>query len=289
LFDVPRCGHKPLDAKVPAAVKITLIGGGNMASALIGGLLRKGHAAQDISVVEVDAGARERLAARFGVSSHAATDARTAGSDVVLLAVKPQQLHAAAVSLLPLLKSQLVVTIAAGIRSADLSRWLGNYGRIVRAMPNMPALVLAGVSVLYPMPSATLEDRQIAERILGTVGSTLWVEREDLMDAVTAVSGSGPAYVFYFIEALEQAGRDLGLTPSDARRLSLETFLGAVQLARDSEEEPAVLRARVTSKGGTTERALRSMETARVKALIIDAVRQAANRSRELADELGQD
>jgi pyrroline-5-carboxylate reductase len=270
-------------------VKIAFIGGGNMASALIGGLLRKGYAAEDISVVEIDAGARERLAARFGVSSHAAPNAKTAGSDVVLVAVKPQQLHAAAESLLPLLKSQLVVTIAAGIRSADLSRWLGTYGRIVRAMPNTPALVLAGVSVLYPMPSVTPEDRQVAEGILGAVGSTLWVEREDLMDTVTAVSGSGPAYVFYFIEALEQAGRDLGLTPSDARRLSLETFFGAVQLARDSEEEPAVLRARVTSKGGTTERALRSMEAGRVKPLIIDAVRQAADRSRELGDELGRD
>jgi pyrroline-5-carboxylate reductase len=270
-------------------VKIAFIGGGNMASALIGGLLRKGYAAQDISVVEVDAGARQRLAARFGVSSHAVPDAKTAGSDVVLVAVKPQQLHAAAESLRPLLKSQLVVTIAAGIRSADLSRWLGTYGRIVRAMPNTPALVLAGVSVLYPMPFVTPEDRQVAERILGAVGSTLWVEHEDLMDAVTAVSGSGPAYVFFFIEALEQAGRELGLAPSDARRLSVETFFGAVQLARDSEEEPAVLRARVTSKGGTTERALRSMEAGKVKALIIDAVRQAADRSRELGDELGQD
>jgi pyrroline-5-carboxylate reductase len=270
-------------------VKIAFIGGGNMASALIGGLLQKGYAAQDISVVEVDPGARERLTARFGVSSHAAPDAKTAGSDVVLVAVKPQQLRTAAESLLPLLRSQLVVTIAAGIRSADLSRWLGAYRRIVRAMPNTPALVLAGVSVLYPMPSVTPEERHMAEGILGAVGSTLWVEREELMDAVTAVSGSGPAYVFYFIEALEQAGHDLGLTAADARRLSLETFFGAVQLARNSGEQPAVLRERVTSRGGTTERALRSMEAGRVKPLIIEAVRQAADRSRELGDELGRD
>jgi pyrroline-5-carboxylate reductase len=260
-----------------------------MASALIGGLLQKGYAPQDISVVEVDAETRERVTARFGVSSHAAPGAQTAGSDVVLMAVKPQQLRAAAGSLRPLLKAQLVVTIAAGIRSADLSRWLGAYRRIVRAMPNTPALVLAGVSVLYAMPSVTSAERHAAEGILGAVGSTLWIDREELMDAVTAVSGSGPAYVFYFIEALEQAGLELGLTPADARWLSLETFFGAVRLARDSGEQPAVLRARVTSKGGTTERALRSMEGSRVKALIIEAVRQAADRSRELGDELGQD
>ena len=260
-----------------------------MASALIGGLLQKGYLAGDISVVEVDPGARERLTARFGVSNHAAPGAEIAGSDVVLMAVKPQQLRAAAESLRPLLESQVVVTIAAGIRSADLSRWLGAYRRIVRVMPNTPALVLAGVSVLYAMPSVTPEERHTAQGILGAVGSTLWVEREELMDAVTAVSGSGPAYVFYFIEALEQAGCELGLAPADARRLSLETFFGAVRLARDSGEQPAALRARVTSKGGTTERALHSMEADRVKPLIIEAVRQAAARSRELGDELGQD
>ncbi len=260
-----------------------------MACALIGGLLQKGYAAKDISVVEIDAEARERLTTRFGASSHATPGAETAGSDVVLMAVKPQQLRIAAESLRPLLKSQLVVTIAAGIRSADLSRWLAAYRRIVRVMPNTPALVLAGVSVLYAMPSVTPEERDTAEGILGAVGSTLWVEREELMDAVTAVSGSGPAYVFYFIEALEQAGCELGLAPADARRLSLETFFGATRLARESGEEPAVLRTRVTSKGGTTERALRSMEAGRVKSLIIKAVRQAAGRSRELGDELGRD
>ena len=260
-----------------------------MASALIGGLLQKGYVARDISVVEIDAEARERLMVRFGVSSYAAPAAETTSSDVVLMAVKPQQLRAVAEGLRPLLKSQLIITIVAGIRSADLSRWLRGYPRIVRVMPNTPALVLSAVSVLYAMPSVTGEERRAAEGILGAVGSTLWVEREELMDAVTAVSGSGPAYVFYFIEALEEAGSELGLTPADARRLSLDTFFGAVQLARDGGEEPADLRVRVTSKGGTTERALRSMEAGRVKALIVEAVRQAAERSRELGDELGRD
>jgi pyrroline-5-carboxylate reductase len=269
-------------------MKIAFVGGGNMASALIGGLLHKGYAAGDISVVEVEPAARERLLARFGVLSHAAPGAEIAGSDVILFAVKPQQLRAVAEGLRPLLESQLLVTIAAGIRTADLSRWLGGYHRIVRVMPNTPALVLAGVSALYARPSVTPEERRVAESILGAVGSTLWVEREELMDAVTAVSGSGPAYVFYFIEALERAGRELGLTPAQARLLSLDTFFGAARLARESGEEPATLRARVTSKGGTTERALQSMEHGRVKPLIVEAVRQAAERSRELGDELGQ-
>jgi pyrroline-5-carboxylate reductase len=282
-------GPGALGAKLTAAVKIAFIGGGNMASALIGGLLQRGYAPQDISVVEIDAQARERLTARFGVSSHAAPAVEISSSETVLMAVKPQQLRAVAEGLLPLLNGQLIITIAAGVRSADLSRWLGGYARIVRAMPNTPALVLAGASALYAMPSVTPADRRAAEGILGAVGSTLWVEREELMDAVTAVSGSGPAYVFFFIEALEQAGRELGLAPSDARQLCLDTFFGAVRLAREGGEAPAVLRTRVTSKGGTTERALRSMEAGRLKALIVEAVRQAAERSRELGDELGRD
>jgi pyrroline-5-carboxylate reductase len=269
-------------------MKIAFVGGGNMAGALIGGLLQQGYAAAEIGVVEIDAAARERLAARFGVSTHAEVSPETAESEVILLAVKPQQLRMVAEGLQPVLSAQLLISIAAGIRTADLSRWLGGYARIVRAMPNTPALVLAGVSALYAMPSVPAAARQTAQSILAAVGSTLWMEREEMMDAVTAVSGSGPAYVFFFIEALEQAARELGLDPADARRLSLDTFLGAARLARDSNEDPAVLRARVTSKGGTTERALRCMEDSRLKQLIVEAVREAAERSRELGDELGQ-
>ena len=270
-------------------MKIAFIGGGNMASALIGGLLQKGYAAADLSAVEVEPAARARLLSRFGVSSYAALGGEVAGSDAIVLAVKPQQLRGVAQALRPFLASQLVISIAAGIRGADLSRWLGGYVHVVRAMPNTPALVLAGVSALYAALPVSDAERRAAEQILGTVGATLWVEREELMDAVTALSGSGPAYVFYFIEALEQAGCDLGLSAAQARLLSLETFHGATRLARDSGEEPAVLRARVTSKGGTTERALQSMERGRVKALVVEAVREAAQRSRELGDELGQD
>jgi pyrroline-5-carboxylate reductase len=270
-------------------MNIAFVGGGNMATALIGGLLERGCERSAISVAEIDAATRERLSARFGVHAGAAPGPEFAGSDVIVLAVKPQHLRTATAGLDAHLGSQLVLSIAAGIRTADLSRWLGGFARIVRAMPNTPALVLAGVSALYAMPAVTQRERQVAESILGAVGSTLWVESEESLDAVTAVSGSGPAYVFYFIEALEEAALDLGLSPSVARQLSLETFLGAARLASDSAEEPAVLRARVTSKGGTTERALRSMEDARVRQLIVDAVRRAAERSHELGDELGRD
>jgi len=270
-------------------MKIAFVGGGNMASALIGGLLQNGYAAADICAVEVEPAARAQLLSRFGVASYAAPGGEIAAGDVMVLAVKPQQVRAVAEALRSLLSSQLVISIAAGVRSADLSRWLGGYMRLVRAMPNTPALVLAGASALYAAAAVTEAERRVAEQILGTVGATLWVEREELMDAVTAVSGSGPAYVFYFIEAREQAGCELGLSTAQARLLSLETFHGAARLARDSREEPALLRARVTSKGGTTERALQSMERGRVKELVMQAVREAAERSRELGDELGRD
>jgi pyrroline-5-carboxylate reductase len=193
----------------------------------------------------------------------------------------------AAQALRPHLAGQLVVTVAAGIRTQDLSRWLGGHQRLVRVMPNTPALLRAGVSALFAMAGVNASDRQCAESILGAVGPTLWVEREELMDAVTAVSGSGPAYVFYFMEALMQAGRELGLSEAAARLLTLETFHGAALLARQGDEPPAVLRERVTSKGGTTERALRVLEEQGVRARLIDAVKQAAARSRELGDELG--
>jgi len=270
-------------------MKIAFIGGGNMAGALLGGLLQKGYAAADLSVVEIDASVRERVAGRFGVSAVPGAGPETAASEVILLAVKPQQLRAVAQGLLPLLSAQLVISIAAGIRTQDLSRWLGGYAHIVRVMSNTPALVLAGASALFAMPSVGAEGRACAQGILAAVGSTLWVEREELLDAVTAVSGSGPAYVFYFIEALEQAAIELGLPAADARRLSLETFLGAARLAGDNPDAPAVLRARVTSKGGTTERAIASMESSHVKSRIVEAVRSAAERSRELGDELGKD
>jgi len=270
-------------------MKITFIGGGNMASAMIGGLLRKKWPAKSIRVVEVAAPARERIAGEFKVKAHATLDAAAAKCDCIVLAVKPQQMREAARALKPLLGSQLVVSIAAGIRVKDLARWLGGYGRIVRVMPNTPALVHAGVSGLYAPPAVAATGRAAAAKVLGAVSSVLWFEREEDLDAVTAVSGSGPAYVFYFIEALERAARELNLAPEAAHRLAIGTFVGAVKLAAQAAEAPETLRSRVTSRGGTTERALNAMEADRVKEAIVRAVKAAAERSRELGDELGKD
>ncbi|MEW5942456.1 MAG: pyrroline-5-carboxylate reductase [Pseudomonadota bacterium] len=268
-------------------MNICFIGGGNMAAALITGLLQKGFRPAQIRAVEIVSESRAQLEARFGIRTYDRLDGGCAGSDIVVLAVKPQQLFEAAAQLRPLLDGQLVISIAAGVRAADLSRWLGGYGRLVRAMPNTPATVLAGVSGLYAMPEVEAPLKQQAETVLGAIGICLWLEEEARMDAITAVSGSGPAYVFYFIEAMQQAAKELGFTPEQARLLSLETFLGAARLAAQSEEDAAVLRARVTSKGGSTERALQTMEEGGVKQHIIRAIHAAAVRSREMGDTLG--
>jgi len=269
-------------------MNITFIGGGNMATAIIGGLLQRQWDPRQLRVVDIVAAAREKLEQTYRVQTFAAVSAEALQADCVVLAIKPQHMREAAAQLVPLMTNALVITIAAGIRGADLSRWLGNHQRIVRVMPNTPALVLAGISGLYAMPGVTANDRERAANIMGAVGETVWVEREEDIDSVTAVSGSGPAYVFYFIEALEQAARELGMSADAARQLAISTFTGASKLAAQSNEDIATLRARVTSKGGTTERALASMESDQIKAAIVRAVKAAADRSRELGDELGQ-
>ncbi len=279
-------------------MNICFIGGGNMATALIGGLLGKGFSAAQISVVEIDATNRERLKSTYDKIVVFAEQNRQAiaNSDVVVLAVKPQHMEAVAVQLGPLLSGQIVLSIAAGIRLSDLMRWMrvptSNY-KLVRAMPNTPALVGAGITGLciysYPLEEMlTQQQLNHIETVVGAVGSFVWIQREEDMDAVTAVSGSGPAYFFYFIEALEQAGKELGLPEPTARKLALETAFGAAKLARESTEDPATLRARVTSKNGTTERALLSMEANHVKQHIIEAAKTAAARSREMGEELGK-
>jgi len=270
-------------------MRICFIGGGNMASALVAGLVRQGRAADDIRVVEIDAAARARLTRDLGVQAHAEAAVGVAGADCVVLAVKPQQVREVADTLGALIRDALVITIAAGIRHVDLTRWLGGHARIVRAMPNTPALALAGVTGLFAPPEVARKDRALAEQILGAAGTTLWVEREDEMDSVTAVSGSGPAYVFYFIEAQQQAASELGFEAGAARTLAIETFAGAVKLAAESPENAATLRARVTSKGGTTERAIAELDAHRVREAIVSAVRAAAARSQELGVELGRD
>jgi pyrroline-5-carboxylate reductase len=268
-------------------VNICFIGGGNMATALIGGLLGRDYTVAQLRVVEIGAESRTRLQREFGVQASEDLATGVAGSDVIVLAVKPQQLREVALQLAPLLAGQLLVSIAAGIRAADLARWLGS-NNVVRAMPNTPALIRCGISGLYALPAVSAAQRETAQRILAAAGSTLWLESEAMMDAVTAVSGSGPAYVFYFIEAMQQAALELGFSSEDARRLALDTFLGAARLADASTDDASVLRARVTSRNGTTERALLSMEANGVKRHIIAAVHAAAARAKEMGDELGR-
>lgn len=270
-------------------MNIAFIGGGNMATALIGGLLAKGYAASQLRVMEIAPEARQRLTHEFGVVATASLTEALASAEVVLLAVKPQQLAEVARQLAPLIASRLVISIAAGIRAGDISRWLGGCPRVVRAMPNTPALIRSGVTGLYALPGVSAEERERAEAILGAAGSCLWVSSEELLDAVTAVSGSGPAYVFYFIEALQQAARELGFDESEARQLAVETFLGASKLASQSQEDAATLRTRVTSKGGTTERAIAALDSAAMKSHITSAVKAAAQRAKELGDELSKE
>lgn len=269
-------------------MKILFVGGGNMANALIGGLLQKGFVKSDFMVMDVSATARERVERVLGVAT-CATIEDASPPEVVMLAVKPQQMREVAGALSGRSGAALVISIAAGIRTEHLSRWLGGHRRLIRAMPNTPALVRAGVTGLYATDQASASDRQTAERILGGVGAVRWFEREDALDAVTAVSGSGPAYVFYFMEAIESAALELGLDPEAARLLMLETFVGAARLASASDEAPSALRRNVTSKAGTTERALERMEAAGVKKGIIEGVKAAASRAHELGNELGND
>ena len=267
-------------------MNICFIGGGNMATALIGGLQGKGFASQHISVVEINADNRAKLQQAFGVHATAELATGVAGSDIIVLAVKPQQLREVSTQLAPLLSGQLLISIAAGIRAADLSRWTKSQA-IVRAMPNTPALIRSGMTGIYALPAVSDSQREEAQNILATVGETLWVQDEAMLDAVTAISGSGPAYVFYFIEALQRAAREFGFNAEEARRLSLETFLGASKLAATSDDDVSVLRDRVTSKNGTTERALSSMAANRIAENIMQATKAAEARAREMGDELG--
>jgi pyrroline-5-carboxylate reductase len=271
-------------------MRITFVGGGNMADALIGGLLRKGFSATDLRVIEILPEARRKLADKYGVSCFDEPKDAVRPGDIVVFAVKPQHLREAAAKSRLAANAHLVISIAAGVRLANLSKWLKGHTRLVRAMPNTPALIGEGVTGLYAFSKdVTPEQREQAQTILGAVGTTVWIADEAQMDAVTAVSGSGPAYVFYFIEAVEEAARELGLPAQVAHRLVLDTFTGASRLAAGSPDPVAVLRDRVTSKGGTTERALASMAKDAVKDAIIRAIHAANDRGRELGDELGKE
>lgn len=270
-------------------MKIVFLGGGNMATALIGGMIKQGATPASIQVIEKLAESRQRLTQEFGVACVAEADRESTNCDVIVLAVKPQQMREAVTPLAGKLDSQLVVSIAAGLRLVEIRRWLGGHKRLVRAMPNTPALIGAGITGLYAASSVSKTERQAAESIMAAVGSTLWVDDENMMDAVTAVSGSGPAYVFYFVAAIQQAAVQLGFSVEQARKLSLDTFLGAARLAEQSGEDINVLRDRVTSRGGTTEAALAIMDAGDVAAAIARAVQAAHARGRELGEQLARD
>jgi pyrroline-5-carboxylate reductase len=269
-------------------VKIAFLGGGNMANALVGGLISRGFDRASISVVEVSPAARERMATH-GVRVSTAPDAALGEADTLVLAVKPQDLRPALASVASRVKEKLVVSIAAGIRLQTLSRWLGGQRRIVRCMPNTPALVGAGITGLYAAPEVATEDRNKAETILRAVGEVVWVREERLLDPVTAVSASGPAYVFWFIEQLAAFAEASGIAPEDALRLAKHCVSGAGKLALQSEASPAELRRGVTSKGGTTEAALNVFAAEQLAQRFARALEAATRRAAELGELLGKD
>jgi len=265
---------------------LVFIGGGNMASAIIGGLLKSGRAANSVLVVDPGETQRDKLRADFGVRVLAAADASLAEAATVVWAVKPQLFQAAAAPCAPFVGGALHLSVMAGIRSDAIVKAAGTQ-RVVRSMPNTPALIGQGIAGLYARPAVGPAEKQVVETVLEPTGRTLWVAREEDLDAVTALSGSGPAYVFYFVEAMMQAALQMGLSAEQGKQLALATFAGATALAQASSEPPEVLRERVTSKGGTTYAALTSLEASGVKAAFVKALQAAQQRARELGEEFG--
>ncbi len=267
---------------------LSFIGGGNMARSLVGGLIADHWPADRIQVTDPSADALARVSS-LGIRTGHANPAAVETADVVVLAVKPQIMETVAREIAGPVQARrpLVISIAAGIRTIDLERWLGGNVALVRCMPNTPALVQSGATALFANARVTDERRDVAETILRAVGLTLWLDDEGQMDAVTALSGSGPAYFFLLIEALQAAGEQLGLPADSARLLALQTAFGAARMALESDEDAATLRRRVTSPGGTTERAIQTLEAGGIRDLIGRALQAARDRSHELADELG--
>ncbi|MDH3460739.1 MAG: pyrroline-5-carboxylate reductase [Burkholderiaceae bacterium] len=265
---------------------IAFIGGGNMASAIVGGLIAGGSAASSILVVEPAAAQRQRLRTEHGIGALPVADAAIARAALVVWAVKPQLFKQAAAPCVAHIGQALQLSVMAGVRSDTVAGITGTQ-RVVRAMPNTPALIGQGMTGLYARTAVTASDRSLVEHVLALTGATLWLESEADLDAVTALSGSGPAYVLYFIEAMMQAAQAMGLSPEQGKQLALATFAGSTALARGSDEAPEALRERVTSKGGTTNAALASLEADGVKAAFIKAMQAARQRAQELGDEFG--
>jgi len=258
-----------------------------MATALIGGLLTQGHPSSRLHIVEPLETARAALQQRFGLEATAQAEAQLAQAQWVVWAVKPQTFQAAAAATLPYLAQEaLHLSVAAGITTDSMARWLDS-PHIVRAMPNTPALIGQGMTGLFARPEVSARARTQVEQILASTGQFLWVEKEEQLDAVTALSGSGPAYVFLFLEAMMQAGSAMGLPAAQARQLALATFQGATQLAAQSNETPATLRQRVTSPGGTTHAAISHMQHCQIPEHFIAAMQQARERAQAMAADFG--
>jgi pyrroline-5-carboxylate reductase len=266
---------------------LAFIGGGNMASAIIGGLIRQGMKPEQFLVVEPFAETAAKLLTDFGISALTVADPSLARADLVVWAVKPQVFREAAAPVMPHTCSALHLSVVAGIRTDSICRWVDT-SRVVRCMPNTPALVGQGITGLFPCPHVTPDDKALIESVIGTTGQFLWVEKESHLDAVTALSGSGPAYVFYFLEAMTEAGVGMGLSAAQAYQLAVATFSGASALAAASTESAVVLRQRVTSKGGTTHAAITAMDSAGLKPAFVQAMKAAELRARELGDEFGK-
>jgi len=265
---------------------MAFVGGGNMANAMIGGLIRHGAPSSAIRVVEPFAATGQALQAQHGVAVQPAADASLKDCALVVWAVKPQVFKQAALLTAPHVPQGLHLSVAAGITSNSIAQWL-HTERVVRAMPNTPALVGLGQTGLYARSAVSPAEKAAITDMMGLMGQSLWVDTEDLLDAVTALSGSGPAYVFYFLEAMVDAGVQMGLTPAQAHQLAVGTFVGASELARSSSETPAVLRERVTSKGGTTFAALSVMQEKGLHAILLKAMQAAQERAKNLGQELG--
>ena len=267
---------------------IAFIGAGNMAAALIKGLIQDGHPPANIVAADPDQAKLDIIAAQSQVEVNTDNNAAVAASDVVVLAVKPQIIAAVAADISAAVARghPLLISIAAGIPTPHLQQWLGETTAVVRAMPNTPAMLQAGATGLYAASTVSDEQHSLAESIMRAVGLTVWVEEESLIDAVTAVSGSGPAYFFLFMEHMIRAARSLGLSDESAQLLTLQTALGASRMALESDDNPATLRARVTSPGGTTEQAVNALEAGGLEQLIMDAMRAARDRSIELSSQI---
>ena len=270
---------------------ITFIGGGNMATSLIAGLISNNYPAEDIRVADPEQSKCDVLNAQYGVKAFTDNQQAVADADIIVLAVKPQVMQTVCKTLAASVQATrpLVISIAAGLLSKDISRWLGGDVSMVRCMPNTPSLLNAGATGLFANDKVSSEQKQQADQILSTAGINVWVDSENLLDAVTAVSGSGPAYYFLFMEAMQDAAIKLGLNKEQAQKLTLQTALGASRMAVESDDDAAILRAKVTSKGGTTEQAINTFESKQLRDIVMQAMQAANDKAIELADILGKD